>query len=255
MPQNPTPDERRIFILKALAKAGRLSTADLSAHFNISEDSARRDLRELAAEGLIQRVHGAALPVSPATMPFATRYKTATTTKDRLAKKAASLILPNQLVLFDGGTTNLAIAKHIPATLSFTAITNSPMIALALNDHPHARTIIIGGTFDKHSQMTLGANVLQTVQQINADICLFGIHGIDYKAGLTTADYDEAAIKTAMIDAATETIAVATADKMGTAASHKIGPTSKLNRLITEAAENTAQLDIIAKMGTKIEIA
>lgn len=254
MPSESTPDERRAFVLNSLSATGRLTTTELSAQFNISEDSARRDFRELAAEGLIQRVHGAALPLSPATMPFAARYKIASGVKDKLAQKAATYIKPGQTILFDGGTTNLAVAKHIPPALACTAITNSPPIALALADHPHIKTIIIGGTFDKHSQMTLGASVLEAVQQINADICFFGVHSIDAKAGLTTADIDEATIKAAMIQATTESIAVATSDKIGTQAAYKIGSVNQLTRLVTNAAENTPQLTAISQYGTLIDI-
>jgi DeoR/GlpR family transcriptional regulator of sugar metabolism len=255
MQTDASPDERRKFILETLGRKGRLTTGDLATAFGISEDSARRDFRELAAEGLIQRVHGAALPVSPAEQPFANRYKISASPKARLAKEAASMISSGHVVLFDGGTTNLAIANKIPKSLAFTAITNSPQTATALADHPHAEIVLLGGVFDKRSQMTVGASVLNAIEHINADICFFGIHGIDPTAGLTTAHYDEAALKRAMIAASSETIAVATADKIGTAAAYRIGPAALLNTLIAEKELDPEMLRTLSESGVTVRLA
>lgn len=253
MQPEATPDERRAYILQTLADAGRLTTAELSLHFGISEDSARRDFRQLATEGLIQRVHGAALPVSPAIVPFAARYKAASGVKDRLALKAATFIVPNQVVLFDGGTTNLAIARHIPSALTFTAITNSPQIAIALSDHINAQVVLLGGKFDKHSQMCLGASTIEAIGNINVDLCFYGVHSIDAQAGLTTSDYDEAVIKRSMINAASEVIGVATNDKIGTASAYKVGESRLLNRLVCEQSAPLDHLTAISAGGTLIE--
>jgi DeoR/GlpR family transcriptional regulator of sugar metabolism len=249
-----TPEERRAFVLRKLAEVGRIATSDLSAYFQISEDSARRDFREMAAEGLIQRVHGAALAASPAGRPFFARNRIAADAKTQLARKAAQLVTIGQTVLFDGGTTNVAIAQQLPLTLPLTVVTNSPPVATALMGHPLVEIILFGGVFDKLSQMTLGANVLEAVSNINADICFFGVHAIDCSAGLTTAGFDEASVKRAMIKSSAEIVAVATADKLGTAAAHRIGPTSAITCLITEKTANPAQIAAIRSLGTIVDL-
>lgn len=240
--QTPTsPDERRSFVLKSLRENGRLTTADLASRFDISEDSARRDFRELAAEGLIQRVHGAALPVSSASQPFTSRYKISASTKARLAKLAVAHVQEGQVVLFDGGTTNLAIATLISKTLSFCAITNSPQIATALSEHRSAEIILLGGVFDPRSQMTVGSAVLDAVGRIHADICFTGIHGIDAEHGLTTPYYDEALTKAAMIAAGDTVIAVATKDKVGFRAAHNICGIGSVDLLVAEKHDEIVQ--------------
>ncbi|MHA7774067.1 DeoR/GlpR family DNA-binding transcription regulator [Roseibium sp. M-1] len=254
MPET-SPDERRTFILRQLKHKGRLTTGELAKAFGISEDSARRDFRELAGEGLIQRVHGAALPVSPAEQPFAARYKQSAGVKNRLAKEAASMVSDGQVVLFDGGTTNLAIATHIPKTLAFTAITNSPQTALVLADHPHAEVILIGGSFDKRSRMTVGARVLDALRDISADLCFFGLHGVDAEAGLTTSHYDEAVLKRAMCEAASETVAAATAAKIGSAAAYRIGPAALLTTLIVEKSVEPALCRPLSDCGISLRLA
>ncbi|MDH4442240.1 MAG: DeoR/GlpR family DNA-binding transcription regulator [Rhizobium sp.] len=229
-----TPDERRSFILQRLAELGRLSTHELSAHFQISEHTARRDFRELAAGGLIKRVHGAALPVGPAHQEFHARYKISVEEKVRLAKAAGSRVSENQVILVDGGTTNVEIVRHLPIDLSATIVTNSITVAEATRHHRNLRVVLLGGTVDQHSQMTLGARVLEQVRRVNADICFLGIHGLDATHGLTTGSVDEAAVKEAMICSSAEVIAAATSDKLGTVAAFKFAEMTDVDTYVIE---------------------
>lgn len=229
-----TPDERRQFILAELQAKGRLSTAELAERFSLSEDTARRDFRELAADGLIKRVHGAALPTTPGEQPFRGRYKIARDMKTKLARIAAEIVLPNQVIIIDGGTTNLELAKQLPLDIRATIITNSPAIAVATSDHPYIEVILLGGVFDKRSQMTMGARVLEQVQTLSADICFVGVHGLHKDYGLTAAGYDEASVKAAMLQVSAEVVAIATPDKIGTAGAYKFAPLSAVDILVTD---------------------
>ncbi|MCM2435796.1 DeoR/GlpR family DNA-binding transcription regulator [Agrobacterium rosae] len=234
MSLDSTPDERRAYILGALQTKGRLSTTEVSEHFSVSEDTARRDFREMAAEGLIKRVHGAALPISPGTLPFQGRYKVSAEQKVKLARRAAQIVLRDQVIIVDGGTSNLELVRQLPKDLRATIVTNSPLIATVTNEHAHLEIIFLGGVFDKRSQMTLGARVLEQLHSMSADLCFIGVHGIHEDLGLTTSGYDEVAIKSAMISSAAEVVAIATSDKIGTAAAYKIGPLSLIDILVTE---------------------
>src|SRR4051812_29297232 len=124
MDREATPEERHKFIIETLEANGRVGTNELSLRFEISEDTARRDLREMAAAGLVQRVHGGALPVSPAGLPFLKRYRIANEEKARLAQRASQLVLPGQLIIMDGGSTNLELARRLPRDLAATIVTN-----------------------------------------------------------------------------------------------------------------------------------
>lgn len=234
MNREATPEERQTFVVEKLAEQGRISTVEISAHFEVSEDTARRDLREMASAGLVQRVHGGALPVSPAGQPFTNRYRIAGDEKVRLARRAGQLILPGQLVIMDGGTTNLELARNLPHDLAATIVTNSPRIAIETSEHPCLEVILIGGVFDKRSQMTLGAHVLNELSMFKADICFLGVHGIHAEFGLTTTGYDEGTIKKAMMNASAEVVALVMANKFGTGASHKFAMTADLNVIVAD---------------------
>ena len=234
MNREATPEERHRFIIETLEAKGRVSTHELSDRFQISEDTARRDLREMASAGLVQRVHGGALPVSPAGLPFTKRYRTASEEKARLAHYASRLISPGQLIIMDGGTTNLELARQLPRDLSATIVTNSPRIATETSEHPLLQVILLGGLFEKRSQMTLGAHVLSELALVKADLCFLGVHGIHPELGLTTAGFDEATIKKAMMSASAEVVALVTQSKFGTAAAHKFGEISDLDVIVAE---------------------
>ena len=111
------PAQRRDWLLDRLRTDGRLVAKDLAVELGVSEDSVRRDLRELAAAGLCQRVYGGALPMSPAVADYATRQDVETDSKRRVAAAAAALVVPGSTVILDGGTTALAVAEALPRDL------------------------------------------------------------------------------------------------------------------------------------------
>src|SRR5512139_3426869 len=98
-------EQRKRLILERLSAEGRIVAKELSLDLGVSEDTIRRDLRELAGEGKLQRVHGGALPSSPALADFAGRERISTEIKDDIGKAAAALVRDGQVVFIDGGTS------------------------------------------------------------------------------------------------------------------------------------------------------
>src|ERR1700722_8294037 len=118
--------ERRSLLLARLHQDGKLVARDLAVELGLSEDSLRRDLRELAAAGLCVRVYGGALPAPPAVRTHPKRAQGATESKRRVAARAAELITPNSTVILDGDTTGHAIAAALRPDLAATIVTHSP---------------------------------------------------------------------------------------------------------------------------------
>jgi DeoR/GlpR family transcriptional regulator of sugar metabolism len=236
-----SPEERRRLLLARLRGDGRLVAAALARELGTSEDTIRRDLRELAAAGLVQRVHGGALPPSPALEPFAVCRGRAAEAKEALAAAAARMLRPGQVVLLDGGTTNLALARLLPPGLRVTVVTPSPPVAVALADHPCAEVVLLGGRLDKAAQAVTGAAAVEAVRAVRADLCFLGVCSVAVEVGVSVAGHEEAEVKRAMARASGEVVALVTADKLGTAAPFVVGPVEILARLVTEraAAEST----------------
>lgn len=244
--------QRKQQILQILRAEKQVHSGELSQRFGLSEDSIRRDLRELAAEGLLQRVHGGALPVSDAIAPFETRKNVQTGSKQAVAQKAVGLIRPGQVVLFDGGTTTQALVQALPGDLAFTAVTHSPSIAVALVDCPQVEVILIGGVLFRHSVVTMGAAMLESLSRINADLFFMGVTGIHPQAGLTTGNYEEACVKRALAGRAAETVVMASQEKLNSASAFAIGELSLASTMVVEQAPDKALLSACQKQGVTV---
>jgi len=226
--------QRKQQILTILADEQQVMSSELSQRFSVSEDSIRRDLRELACEGLLQRVHGGALPVSAAIAPFETRKNVQISSKRLIAQKAVQLIQPGQVVIIDGGTTTAEMVQLLPKELAFTVVTHSPSIAVALVDFPLVEVILIGGQLYRHSVVAVGSAVIEAIAHINADLFFMGVTGVHKTAGLTTGNYEEAGVKRALAARAAETVVMVSKDKLNSASAFAIGDLSLASTLIVD---------------------
>ena len=225
--------ERRQAILGRLQREGKVVASELVQTLGVSEDTVRRDLRELAAGGLVQRVHGGALPPASAA-PFTQRLQVTPEAKAHLAEAALPLLEGATVIVLDGGTTALELARRLPPERSCTILTNSPPVAVALAGHPRAEVVLIGGRLLKDSQVTVGSATVDALRQVHADACVLGVCSLHPEIGVTTLDHDEAHVKRAMIAASGEVIALATADKLGTASPWHVAPLADVTHLVTD---------------------
>ncbi|HEY2697154.1 MAG TPA: DeoR/GlpR family DNA-binding transcription regulator [Pseudonocardiaceae bacterium] len=244
--------ERRDLLLSRLRTDGKVLAKQIAAELGVAEDSIRRDLRELAAAGLCQRVYGGALPVSPAIADYATRQAVATDSKQRVAATAAALVNPGGTVLLDGGTTALAVAKALPADLTATVITHSPTVAAALVEHPTVEVFILGGRLFKHSAVACGAAAVEAARAVTAEIFLLGVTGVHHEAGLTTGDPDEAAMKRALAARAADTYVLASSEKIGAASPFPVLPLAEVSGIITDAPDDHPVLPELRAAGVPI---
>jgi DeoR/GlpR family transcriptional regulator of sugar metabolism len=226
--------QRKQYLLDLLRKTGQIVAKSVSEELGLSEDTIRRDLRELAAEGRLQRVHGGALPASPAVGDFAARQQLAPDGKVSIGRAAARLVKAGQVVILDGGTSTQQLARHLPMDLKLTVVTHSPTIAVALVDHPLIDVVLIGGMLFKHSVVAVGAAAIEAIGRIRADICFIGVTGIHPSAGLSTGDLEEAHVKRALIASAAETYVLVSAEKLNAASPYVIVPTTQVAGIIVE---------------------
>lgn len=235
--------QRKQYILTTLQRDGQVVAKTLAQELELSEDTIRRDLRELAQEGLLQRVHGGALPASPAIVNFPQRQTIAPAAKEAIGRAAARLVQPGQVVIIDGGTTAVQLARHLPPDLHATVVTHSPTIAVELATHQTVEVILIGGRLFKHSVVAVGAVAIEALSHIHADSFFMGVTGVHPQAGLTTGDLEEAYMKRACSERAAETFVLASTEKLGVASAYVIAPVTRANGLIIEqeVAEKVVQ--------------
>ncbi len=244
--------QRKKLLLAELRRDGQLVAKALSEQFDVSEDTIRRDLRELAQAGLLQRVHGGALPASPAVADFSVRRSIESTAKSAIAKVAAQMIKPGQIVILDGGTTAVQVARQLPHDLRATVVTHSPSIAVELVAHPCVDVIIIGGRLFKHSIVAVGAAALEALSAIRADLYFMGVTGVHPTAGLSTGDLEEAYVKRALVQHAAETVVLASSEKINAASAYKIADVDVASTIIVEKAAPSRLTRPLARSGVRI---
>lgn len=232
--------ERRELLLRRLETDGKLVARDLAGELGVSDDSLRRDLRDLASAGLCQRVYGGAVPVSRALVDYAARVSVEPESKQRVAARAAALINPGDRVILDGGTTTLALARALPAGLTATVITHSPTVAAALIAHPGVEILLLGGRIYKHSAVACGAATAEAAARISADLFFLGVTGVHADAGLTTGDAEEAAMKRTLAGRAADTYVLASAEKLGAISAYGVLDLADVTGVVTDALVATS---------------
>jgi DeoR/GlpR family transcriptional regulator of sugar metabolism len=228
--------ERRDQILQALSRDQRVLASELATHFGVSEDTIRRDLRELAQEGLLRRVYGGAVPKSPTSPIYSKRKSESPTAKAAIARAAVKFFKDGQVALFDAGTSALEVAAHLPHDLRLTVITNSLPAASVLAEHPTVNVVMLGGTVMRETLATVGAETVEGYRRIRADVCVLGVASLHPEVGVGVYYHEDAEVKRAMVASSAEVMVVAASDKLGTSAPFVVGPLTIVNRLVTDAA-------------------
>jgi DeoR/GlpR family transcriptional regulator of sugar metabolism len=247
--------QRKLILLDLLKQDGKIVAKSAAAQLDVSEDTIRRDLRELAGDGLLQRVHGGALPASPAMADFAARQHISTDDKSAIGRAAAQLIQPGQVVFIDGGTTSAQLVRHLPPDLRATIITHSPSVAVDLSTHPTIEVIMLGGRLFKHSVVGVGSATVEAIRQVRADLYFMGVCSVHPEAGLSTGDFEEAGVKRALSAAAAETIVLASPEKLATASPYQVIPLDELSGLVTMASVPEDVLAPYRRRGISIHLA
>jgi DeoR/GlpR family transcriptional regulator of sugar metabolism len=225
--------ERQALLRDILARDGRLVAATVAQDLGLSEDTIRRDLRQMAQRGLLLRVHGGALPLSPTDLPVDARMAIHRPEKERLGILAARIVRPGQVIFIDGGTTHLALAGALPADWSGTIITHSPAVAAACERLLHATTELLGGRIYRRSMVALGTATTATMLGMRVDIAFIGVQGLHETAGFTTSDAEEARFKALVATRSGEVAVLLTTDKIGVASHFTVGPATLAHTLFT----------------------
>jgi DeoR/GlpR family transcriptional regulator of sugar metabolism len=233
-------EERHDKIRGELARKGKVIAAQLAVDFGVSEDTVRRDLRELARLGWCRRVYGGALSPAPDLGTIQARSAILSDAKHRLGAAIGQLLTSGQTIFIDAGSTNITIAGAIPVGPQLTVITNAPSIALALENHDKCRTILLGGIFNPSKGACLGGQALREAKRIFADIFILGTCGVDADMGLTALDAEEAELKRCMIEQSNQLWVPVTMDKIGTVAPYKIADASAIGKLFAVSDDGSA---------------
>ena len=247
------PIERRDRILGLLQEEGKVVALDLARRLNVSIDTIRRDLDYLALNGSVRRVHGGALP--SASFPGFVQQRRAeeTEAKEELGKRGASLVRAGSVVLFDSGSSNLAIVKALARDLQFTAVTSCLPIAIALAEFPEVEIVVLGGRLHRRESMTVGLRAVKELEDFRADLCFLGVCALHTDVGISTFSIEELEMKQTFVRCAGEVVGLLTASKFNKAAPFVVGSIGILTRAIVESGVAASELDLLRRYGVFVE--
>lgn len=234
-------EERLLRIRSLLSNLSRVSVERIVTDLDVSRETVRRDLVQLEELGELRRVHGGAValgaePEPPMAVRLAARQKE----KRAIAKAAVALMQPGQTLFLDAGSTNAILAEELASLSGMVFVTNSLTIALKLAQLQEGRgagnqTLLLGGAIDAKTQATHGADTVQEIHRLRADVALLSPVGLHARHGAMSFEHHEAAIARAMAAQAQQVVILADHSKIGQASRVGYARPADIDIVITDA--------------------
>ncbi len=244
--------ERQAYILHQVNLHNKILSADITQQINVSDDTIRRDLQELAKDGKIIKVHGGALSPSFHNGRHSKKEVYAYTQKTIIARKAVSLIKEGMFVLTGGGTTIIELARALPPSLHATFISGSIPALFEYSNHPNIEVIAIGDKVAKNSKITVGLEAVSKIKELKVDICFLGVNAISLENGVSDNDWDVVQIKKAMIASTRRLVCLTISEKINSQQPIQVCDSKKIDTLITELPANELLLQPYVQAGIKV---
>ena len=248
--------ERRDAILRALLPSGAATVGDLADGLGVSEMTIRRDLGVLAAQQLVEKVHGGAVLArrGAAEPHFATKRSINAGAKAAIAEAAVAMISDGMTVALSAGTTTWQVARRLRGggLRDLTFLTNSLNVAGALEANGWHSIVVSGGSFRTPSDALVGPFANQTLRQLNADLLVLGVHSIDARTGLTTPNIAEAETNRVMVAGSRRVVVVADSSKLGQVSLATFAGCDDVDELVTDSGADPATLAALADTGLRI---
>lgn len=230
------PHERQPRIEAIIRREGEVSVEMLAAHFDVSTETIRRDLGQLAEQGRVQKVHGGARrPFLAAEPSHGEREVASAAEKAQIGRRLAEAVAPGETLFIDTGSTTLAAAEGLAGIPGLTVITNSCRLAERLaRAGSDAAIHLLGGRYGVDNAQTTGSAVLEQIALYRADRAILTVAAMDPATGAMDASFDEAQIARAMIRHARSLTVLADATKFGRHAAHMVCSVAEIGLLVTD---------------------
>jgi len=246
-------------IRRVLQQSGSVSVEGLSAELGVSVVTVRRDLDQLAEEGLLQRTHGGAVSIEPLfyepfknDRSFQVQVERFSEEKRRIGRAAAALVGRGETISLTPGTTTSEVVRGLPLNQGITVVTNTVNIAMELSKRKDLKVFVTGGHLHGDWFSLVGPTAIQSLQGILIHTLFIGADGIDSNWGATCFSPDEASLNSAMVRLARRKIAVTDHSKIGIVAGWRICLISDLNILITDSGATDEMIEPFQKAGVEV---
>lgn len=249
-------EERRREIVATVAQTGYASIEQLAKQFDVTPQTIRRDINELAEAGAVRRHHGGAARSSTTeNIDYASRQNLQADAKSRIAERVAAHVPNHASLIINIGTTNEAVAKALMHHRGLKIITNNLNVAAMLAPIEDFQVVIAGGTVRSRDRGIVGEATIDLIRQFRVDIAIIGTSGIELDGTLLDFDYREVRVAQAIIENARQVFLAADASKIGRVAMAKLGHMRDIGVFFTDTAPPDELRDALKSAGTRLEIA
>jgi DeoR/GlpR family transcriptional regulator of sugar metabolism len=258
--QNLLAEQRRALILDEVRRRGGIRVNELTRRLNVSDMTVRRDLDALARQGVVEKVHGGAVPVVEASTHepgFEAKSGLEPTAKQDIARAAAAMAVPGSAIALSGGTTTYALAHQLLDVPDLTVVTNSIRVADVFHaaletgavgaPRSGAPMVVLTGGVRTPSDSLVGPVADQAIRSLHFDVLFLGVHGISAEAGLSTPNLGEAETNRWLVGSARRVVVVADHTKWGTVGLSSFATLDQVDVLVTDSGLPAGEREEIAE--------
>lgn len=222
-------------IIEIARRDGKVTVDGLASHFDVTLQTIRRDLTELAEAGRLERVHGGAvLPSGTHNIGYEERRSLNTPAKTAIANACVSQ-LPDEISLFMNiGTSTEAVARALQDHHNLMVVTNNMNVANILANNPDCEVIVTGGTLRRSDGGLVGNLAADTISQFKFDLAVIGCSALDRDGDLLDFDIQEVAVSQAIIRQSRRTFLVADHSKFTRSAPARIASLAEIDTFFTD---------------------
>jgi DeoR family glycerol-3-phosphate regulon repressor len=251
------PDNIRLgAILDMARRDGRVTTESIASRFDVTVQTARRDLADLAGAGQLTRVYGGAiLPSGTRNLGHLDRLTLAASAKTDMARRAALRIPEGASVFLDIGTTLEAVASQLTGHQNLMVITNNLHVANILSPAPGVEVILAGGLLRPSDGGLVGEVTADFMRQFRPDIALIGASALSADGDALDFDFREVRVAQTVMSLARQSWLLADHTKFARSAPVRIAPIASFDRFITDRAPPAVVADACTTEGCRLDTA
>jgi DeoR family glycerol-3-phosphate regulon repressor len=247
--------ETRLTHIRTRAQTdGKVTATDLAVQLGVAVQTIRRDLRQLCAAGLLERIHGGAvLPSGVSNIGYGDRRALNRDIKIKIARRTAQLIPDSASLFLNIGTTTEAVAHALHAHRNLMVVTNNLNVANILASNPTCDVVVAGGSLRRSDGGLVGDLAALAIDRFKVDFAVIGASAIDLSGDLLDFDPEEVRVSQQVIKGARATILVADSSKFTRKAPVKIASLAQVDHFVTDRVPSEVLINQCADWGTCIE--
>jgi DeoR family glycerol-3-phosphate regulon repressor len=243
-------------ILEIARRDGKVTVEQLAAHFDVTLQTIRRDLSDLAEAGRLERVHGGAvLPSGTINIGYEERRRLNAEGKAAMAKACAAQIPEDCSVFLNIGTSTEAVATELLHHRNLLVITNNMNVANILTGNPDCEVIVTGGSLRLSDGGLIGELTTTTIRQFKFDIGVLGCSAIDKDGDILDFDLREVGVSQTILHQSRKTMLIADHTKFKRTAPARIASLAEIDTIFTDSPLSPALEQRCAAWKTQISVA